>query len=48
MRVAVDSLCSRFAAQVFKETVLEEQSIQERSTSAMGQWLKEQLAHADT
>ncbi|KAJ9114492.1 hypothetical protein QFC20_001365 [Naganishia adeliensis] len=33
---------------VFKETVLEEQSIQERSTSAMGQWLKEQLVHADT
>lgn len=48
MRAVLIYYRSRFSSQVFNETVLEEQSIQERSTSAMGQWLKEQLVHADT
>jgi hypothetical protein len=38
---------SKFAAETFKASILEEQSIQERSTFALGQWLREQLTHAD-
>ncbi|KAJ9114692.1 hypothetical protein QFC22_005568 [Naganishia vaughanmartiniae] len=39
---------ARQAMDIFRKTVLEEQSIQERCAAAVGEWLKDQLAHSDT